>query len=682
MTFILAEKPGVAGSFAAALGVPKVQGYYQNGGYTITNCIGHLLTLYDAQDYDEKFKRWAAAQLPIVPEEFLHKPAESTAKQLALVKGLLSRKYDKYIIATDAGREGELIARLVLRYCGLADFSNVYRFWTSSALTKDVILSCLGTVKPAGEYDGLYSAGLYRQLSDWLVGINFSRFFTAAFNDRFIFGRVQTPVLNMIVRRETTRKDFKKSFFYRLEIKSLFDGTEFYSYLLNAEGGIDFDGEQSLLPFQAGAAGPSTVTSVTVEKKTLYPPRLFDLTELQKTANSKFGYTSKKTLELAQALYEKYKCLSYPRTASRYLSRVNLSLFVSCLDALEIPHGGISADNKNIFNDEAMEKNKEDHHALILLAKLPDGAAEEERNVYELVRHNMATVVMEPHVFEEIKVLHGTGSMAFIAGGINVIEPGWKSAGPAGADEDEENEEEDGRKKTQALPALKTGGQVTLKDPAVTRHERKPPKSFSEAALLAAMKKYGLGTVATRDTVIEGLVKNGYAFRKGKNLLPADKAFFFIDAVLNIDNAGLRQYLDAANTGEWERMLENEPEAFFSNIKSFVVSTINDLKLKSFASFQNSAGACPLCGGPVIQGKMNYYCSNCKEKNCSFSVGKTICKAAVTEADIKALLAGKKTGLKSMESKAGKEFKAYLSLDKEGSIQFEFKDSKPKGAKK
>jgi DNA topoisomerase-3 len=679
MTFILAEKPSVAESFASALGVPRKSGYYQDGQYTVTNCIGHLLSLYDAQDYDKKYKKWNVADLPVVPETFRHKPAEKTARQLELVKGLLGKPYDKYVIATDAGREGELIAHLVFEYAGVAVTGNVFRFWTSSALTKEVIRDSLAKMKPASAYDGLYHAGLYRQLSDWLVGINFSRFFSVKLNGKFIFGRVQTPVLNMIVTREKDIQAFKKSYFYRLKVTAAFGEKEFCSYLVLADGEINTDDRTVLESLKNGVLGPSVVTGVTVERKTKYPPRLFDLTELQKTANTKFGYTSGKTLELAQALYEKHKCLSYPRTASRYVSRINYDLFVRCLDALGIAHGEADVKNTNIFNDEAMERNKEDHHALLLLKKLPEAATEEEKNIFLLVLNNMTNVVKDPYVYEAVTVTHTKDSLTFIAKGIKVISAGWKDK------EAEKDEEENEEAETQALPDMQKGDTVTVKKAEITEHERQPPKSFTEAMLLAAMKKHGLGTVATRDTVIEGLIKNEYCFRKGKNVLPSDKAFFVIGTVTDLGHEEIRQYLDVKNTELWETMLENEPAEFFAKMKTFIAGTIGILKetTANIQVFQNTTGECPACGAPVVPGKYSYYCAGQKTSGCGFSVGRVICGAAVTEADIKALLAGKKTGLKSMKSKAGKDFKAYLQLDKDHKIRFEFKETKPKekGAK-
>jgi DNA topoisomerase-3 len=673
MTIILAEKPSVAASFASALGVPRKDGVYQNETYIVANCIGHLLRLFDPQDYDPKYQKWALDDLPFVPDPFRHKPSESTKQQLDLVAGLLKRRYDKLVIATDAGREGELIARLVFSHAGVSDFSNVFRFWTSSALTKEVILDAMTKLKPAADYDDLYHAGLYRQLADWLVGINFSRFFSIRLQGRFTFGRVQTPVLNLIVDRENTIKAFRKSYFFRLEVRSEFSGVTFVSFVIDAKANINFDDKATLEALLSAVSGTSIVQDVSIEQKTLFPPRLFDLTELQKKANTTFGYTAQHTLEVAQALYEKHKCLSYPRTASRYLSRVNYDFFIQCLDALNIPHGSIEAANKNIFNDEAMERNKEDHHALLLLAPLPQGAAEEEKNIFSLVLENMTVIVKKPHVYEQIVVRHTKDSLELIARGKKVLDPGWKDKT---TDPDEEEEDEH----KQVLPDLRQGDVIALSDPVITEHERTPPKSFTEAALLTAMKKYGLGTVATRDAIIEGLLKNEYLFRKGKNLLPAEKAFFFIDAIGRLGHDGLAKYLDAAATAEWEQLLEDDPKIFFSGMKEFIISTLQAVKRANLDVFQNTAGTCPLCGARVLIDKFSFRCEHHKDQGCLFSIGRVICGAAVTEADLKLLLAGKKTGLKTMKSKAGKDFKAFLALDKEFKVQFEFK-TEDKGKK-
>jgi DNA topoisomerase-3 len=676
MTIILAEKPSVAASFAATLGVPRENGYYRNGDYTVTNCIGHLLQLYDPQDYDAKYRKWSLDDLPIVPDPFRHKPSETTKQQLDLVAGLLRQHCDKLVIATDAGREGELIARLVFAHAGVSDFSNVYRFWTSSALTKEVILNAMAQLKPAAAYDELYQAGRCRQLADWLIGINFSRFFSIRLNGRFTFGRVQTPVLNLIVERENLIKAFRKSFFFRLEVRSVSGGAAFISYVVDAEANMNFDDRAALEALLPAVSGTSVVQDVAVEQKTVYPPRLFDLTELQKKANTKFGYTAQKTLELAQALYEKHKCLSYPRTASRYLSRVNYAFFLQCLDVLDIAHDIVDVDNKNIFNDEAMERNKEDHHALLLLTPLPSSATEEEKNIYHLVLENMTTVIQKPFVYEQITVRHQKDSLTLLAWGRKVLQPGWKDK--KGDPDDEADEEEP----AQALPEMRPGNNIALSDPVITEHERKPPKSFTEAALLTAMKKYGLGTVATRDTVIEGLVKNDYLFRKGKNLLPAEKAFFFVSAIGKLGHDGLTKYLDVATTAEWEQLLEADPETFFTSLREFLVSAMESIKRKNLDVFQNTTGTCPLCGARIVIDKFSFHCEHHKDEGCSFSIGRVICGAAVTEADIAVLLSGKKTGLKTMKSKAGKDFKAFLVLDKDFKIQFEFKNETAKARKK
>ena len=666
MIFILAEKPSVAASFASALGVSRKDGYYQNGEYTITNCIGHLLSLYDAQDYDPKYANWKLEDLPILPATFKHKPVPSTKRQLDIIKDLLQSRYDKYIIATDAGREGELIARLVLEHCGITDYSSVYRFWTSSALTKEVIIEQVSSIKHSSLYDDLYNSGRYRQLADWLVGINFSRFFSVKFNGRFTFGRVQTPVLAMIVARDSDIKNFVVSQFYRLSVQTQGNGSCFTSFFVTADGNKDFDDKAILDEALPSLSGTSKVSDVSKETKTVSPPRLLDLTELQKLANVKYGYSAQKTLELAQSLYEKHKCLSYPRTSSRYLSLVNYDVFTQCLKSLGINDMSVSATDKNIFNDEAMEKNKEDHHALLLLNKLPSSASPDEKKIYDLVFTNMSNIVKPAYVYEQIKVCHTSDKHTFVASGRNVLSLGWKEQQPA-EDEDEEDELD-----TQGMPILAVGDTLTLKDPAITTHERKPPKAFTEAALLSSMKKYGLGTVATRDTIIEGLIKNEYCFRKGKQFVSSDKAVFFIDAIMKLDHVQLQKYLNVENTKNWEEMLENDSQLFFMGVKEFVVTTINGIRLKGFDNYVSSIGICPLCGCQILNGKYSFYCEAQKADNCTFSIGKTICEAPITEHDVKTLLSGKQTTLKSMKSKNGKEFKAYLKLDGDRNIIFEF----------
>ena len=678
-SFILAEKPSVAASFAAALGTPKDKaGFYRDSEYTIANCIGHLLSLYDAEDYDGKLKKWAVEDLPIMPEPFRHKPVESTQKQLALLQSLLKDSYDKYIIATDAGREGELIARLTFEYCGIADYSKVFRFWTSSALTKPVILDCLGKLKPAAAYNSLYSAGLYRQLADWLVGINFSRFFSISFSDRFIFGRVQTPVLAMVASREKEIASFAKTPFFRLAVKTSIAGSEFESHLLNADGGRDHPDRSALESLLASAVGNSSVTSVKTETKTENPQRLLDLTELQKLANVKHGYTAAKTLELAQALYEKHKVLSYPRTASRYLSRSNYDLFIECLQALGIEHEGIEASNTHIFNDEAMEKNKEDHHALLALAPIPESVSQEERDIFNLVAGTMSLVFRPPFIYEAISVTHSIGSLAFGASGRKVIQEGWKWHAKQGAsgdneDEDEEGETDDGD--AQTIPELREGYTLAVSDPRITAHERKPPRPFTEASILTAMKKHSLGTPATRDSIIEGLVRNGYCLRKGRQFHPTEKAMFFSSSL----PSAVSGYLSVETTSAWEEMLENDSEAFFSGVQKSVASSIAEMKSLSLEKFSVSFGDCPSCGGKIISGKFSYYCSNNGEKKCTFQIGKSILGAPITEADIKALLSGKRTVTKEMQAKNGNAFAAKLRLNTSVSppkIAFDFDDVK------
>jgi DNA topoisomerase-3 len=291
----------------------------------------------------------------------------------------------------------------------------------------------------------------------------------------------------------------------------------------------------------------------------------------------------------------------------------------------------------------------------------------------------MAAVIKPPFIYEHIVVTHKGDKYTFTASGRKIIQSGWKSTQASG-EGDEEEDEALGKVggEAQEIPDVKPGDSILLRDPQITSHERKPPKSFSEAAVLAAMKRYELGTPATRDSIIEGLVNNEYCFRKGKNFLPSEKAFFFIDAIASIGNDGLSKYLIVTNTQDWENFLEKNSKGFFDTIKEFVISTIGALKDKKIVSFQSNIGICPACGGVIVSGKYSYYCEEQKEKKCTFSISKSICDAVISEVDVKSLLSGKKTGIKNMKSKNGNKFKAFLKLGPERKVLFEFPESKEK----
>jgi DNA topoisomerase-3 len=677
--FILAEKPSVASSFAQALGAKNHKGYFAGEEYTISFCLGHLLTLYDAKDYDARYQVWNVEDLPIIPGEYRYKPIENNKEQLETIRSLISgNQYEAIIIATDAGREGELIARLVLEHCGIKDYSRVYRFWTSSALTPEVIKETLGSAKPAAEYEKLYSSALARQHGDWIVGINYSRFFTVRFHDKFIFGRVQTPVLGLIVDRYNEIVSFVPKPFFKLKVSCSAQGEKFFAYYIENEA-EEFPEKQKLLQIQEQikARNTSVVKDVKKEKVTNNPPLLLDLTELQKIANTKYGYTAKETEGAAQSLYEKYKCLSYPRTSSRYMSQSNFEDFKSILEALQksfpalFPDVAISIDNKDIFNDEAMQTNGDDHHALIVMAVLPEDAPEKERNVYNIVLNNMSCLLKPPFIYEKTIILHSIDDQAdFITRGRTIIQEGWKAGLPKEKEEEEGKDEEE----CSALPPLQAGDNIALDNPVITEHKTKPKKNYTDASILTVMKKHSLGAPSTRYAIIESLISNAYCFRKAKQIIPTDKAFYFIKSIRELPSASVKEYLNIDTTEKWETLLESQPVEFYDALKETLQTTFQELSALKLERFVKTVGECPLCKSPLAEGKNNYYCSSYKT-GCTFGIPKTMCGASLTPDDIAKLLEGKKTGVKSMTSKAGKPFKAQLLLNKD-KIEFVFKDEK------
>jgi DNA topoisomerase-3 len=383
-TLILTEKPSVAMDFARALAVKgKKDGYLEDARYIITWAIGHLVELLEPHDYDSKWKRWRLEALPIMPDKFLYKPIKERKKQLSIIRTLLAkRSFENLVIATDAGREGEVIARSILSVIGFKGNGRLKRFWTSQALTPEVVRGAMKSLKPASEYDRLWRAGQLRQIADWLVGMNLTRAATVKMNDLFSVGRVQTAVLSLLVDRRREREDFKPEPYWTLN--ALFSNPK------GAWWGIWFKGDQTR--FKSAKQGNDviskiahqvgTVLSVKKQKKQQPPPPLYSLTDLQREANAKYTFSAQKTLNLAQALYDRVKCLSYPRTDSRVLGSQNVRMAQSLVKNLSQPYPDIfaridsnliSASNKRVFNDAKLT----DHHAIIPLAPVPSDAKDD-----------------------------------------------------------------------------------------------------------------------------------------------------------------------------------------------------------------------------------------------------------------------------------------------------------------
>jgi DNA topoisomerase-3 len=684
---ILCEKPSAARAFAEALGCAfaKGKGYYRNDAHVVTYCVGHLYKLFDPGDYREEWRKWSLEELPILPERYRYKKNEGSAAQADVAVGLIKAHKDKEIlIATDAGREGELIARIALREAGLTDISRCKRFWVSEALTPGAIRRGIASAGPLSDYDGLAARGFARQRADWLVGMNFSRRVTLAggTGERFSVGRVQSAVLAAVVDRRDRAANFVSTPYNELEL-TLEDaeGITVKAVLVNPEsGGAAFPVKSAYL---AGALervksrDRDLKIAVTSVRNVQRPDKLFDLTALQKAAYRRYGYSPDETLEAAQALYEKLRCLSYPRTPSRVMGDGDAELFREKYRLLERAYGRwsrfsipalINGSNKRIFDSAALE----DHHALIPLDVLPEGAAAKEKNVFELVVKQFFGVCMADFVWNEHNYRIQNGSDAYRGAAREAAEMGWKAAF---------SEEGAGAGAREAAGAFDCeSGRV--KAVRVLDKKTSPPKLFRIDTLLAFMEKpkaeegaggktAGLGTPATRAEIIKSLFERKYILEEKKRLVPTGKGAWLIKR-LRADES-LAKLADAGETAAWEDRLEKDPRKFEESVVEFVKAGVRPGA--AVAGYEReAAGPCPLCGSGVYEGKKSYFCSawNDGERPCGFTIWKEKAGAEITAGDAGLLLAGKETGVKKCVSKGGKEFRARFRLGEGGRLEFSF----------
>jgi DNA topoisomerase-3 len=416
---ILCEKPSVAKDFAGVLGCEAKKGYYQKNGTVITYAVGHLFRLCDPEAYNPAYKTWDAAFLPIIPSSFRYEKIEKLSSQIEIIKLLLENNtHDTIIVATDAGREGELIARIILSESGVTDVSRIKRFWVSEALTKEVILKGLREAKPLSAYNAISNEGFARQRADWLIGINLTRLMSAGNSTLFSVGRVQTAVLNAVALRNAETANFIPVPFVELEASlQSSNGTVIKAWLINPKNektAFFEDREYVSAARDYCKNNPVSRFQSHVTKETAKPPKLLNITGLQKAAYRLHGYSPEKTLETAQSLYEKHKCLSYPRTPSRVMGNQNVDLFREIYRFLSgcYPHYArlcdesvIAEGNKNIFNSAALE----DHHALIPLRQLPENADTLERNIYDIVLKSFFTVCMNDYIYNKKRLLFHIG---------------------------------------------------------------------------------------------------------------------------------------------------------------------------------------------------------------------------------------------------------------------------------
>ena len=632
-TLIIAEKPSVAATIAAALGAKeKKDGYIAGNGYLVSWCVGHLVQLAEAAAYGEQYKKWSYDSLPILPQEWQYAVASDKGKQFKILKDLMHRAdVSEVVNACDAGREGELIFRFVYDVAGCK--KPMRRLWISS-MEESAIMAGFASLKDGKEYDPLYSSALCRAKADWIIGINMTRLFSCLYGKTLNVGRVQTPTLKMLVDRDAAITTFKKEKYYHVRLS--LSGVEAASAKIHA---ADEAGNLKA----ACEAAQAVCTSVTREKKTVAPPKLFDLTSLQREANRIYGYTAKQTLDLAQALYEK-KLLTYPRTDSSYLTddMGGTAAQIAAMLAGKLPFMQ-GADFTPEISHLLDSKKVSDHHAIIPTMELAkaDLAAlpESERNILTLAGARLLMACSAPHIFEAVTAVFSCAGQEFTAKGKTVLAEGWKGferrfmatlKKKADTEDDEENA------LSLYVPPFAEGQTFDNPQAAVTEHFTTPPKPHNEASLLSAMERAGneetdpdaerrgLGTPATRAAIIEKLVKGGFVERKGKQLIPTKSG---IELVCVLPEVLTSPQL----TADWENNLTQiakgnaDPDSFMTGIETMtreLVSTypfLSDKEKERFKEEKPVIGKCPRCGADIYEGRKNYYCAN---KDCAFTMWK------------------------------------------------------------
>lgn len=665
MQLVITEKPSVAQAVACVIGADeRKDGYMEGNGYLVSWCIGHLVELAQPDAYSDAWKKWTYESLPMIPEEWQTEVKSGTAAQYRILKKLMhDQRVDSVVCATDAGREGELIFRLVYEQAGCD--KSIKRLWISS-MEESAIREGFANLRPGSDYEHLYESALCRQRADWLVGLNGTRLFTVLYGGKVLkVGRVQTPTLAMLVDREESIRNFKKEPYYMAHI--LMNGLD------AATERIDEKAQAERIA-AACESGTATVISVTKEKKTVQPPKLYDLTTLQRDANRIFGFTAKQTLEYTQSLYEK-KLVTYPRTDSQYLSddmedtagKVIGAIYKALL--FEEPSGA-KPDIKRVLDSRKVT----DHHAIIPtmevgkadLSAVPEG----ERKILSLVANRLLSATGQKHEQETVKAEFDCNGSIFSVSGKTIIRNGWKEfeAALRRSYKTAEDKEKEDRK----LPELSEGMIFEGVQTSVTEHFTQPPKHFTEDSLLAAMERAGnedmsddverkgLGTPATRADIIEKLVRDGFVKREKKQMLPTEDGVRLITVLPDVIKS-------PKLTADWENTLtliakgEYSMQAFMGGIENMVrdlvgtYHSISDDQKSMFGSgSQEPFGTCPKCGGDVVKGKFSAYCKNRCGMNVSRAMG-----AMLSDSQIKSMLAGKRTLVKGLKGKKG-SYDAYL----------------------
>lgn len=691
MKVVIAEKPSVAREIAGLLGASeKKDGYLAGNGYYVTWAFGHLVGLGMPDDYG--ISGFEKTSLPILPDPFLltvrkvkkdkgYTADAGASKQLKVIEHLLNRS-DKIIVATDAGREGELIFRYIYEY--LKCNKPFERLWISS-LTEKAIKQGFDSLKPGSDFDGLYQAAQGRSRADWLVGINASQALSiAAGSGIYSLGRVQTPTLALICRRYLENKDFAVQKYWQIQLVHHKEFTDFKS-LSKSKWEDKKPAEDALRSIERNG-NTATVTSVENKDVKEQPPLLFDLTGLQKEANKKLNFSAEETLNLAQSLYEK-KFITYPRTGSKYIPEdvwPEIPNLIRALQDKETCKQAVTKVkwgrfNKRIVNDLRVT----DHHGLLVTDKIPSALSAKENAVYDMIAFRLLEAVSQPCTKEITDVTLQALHYDFVLKGCKILEPGWRSVKGDFSDEDTEP--------VQELPELKKGEQLKIKDAVVLEKKTKPPVLYTEAGLLSAMEtagkeikdeeqrkalqNIGIGTPATRAAIIETLFTRNYIQREKKSLIPTAKGLQVYELVKD------KKIADVTMTAQWELALQqienNEADAgaFQKEMETYATSITNELLQTSIAQSNLPKLVCPKCKKQhlLIRDKI----VKCPDQVCNWIQFRNVCGVQISIADLENLVNKDRTSLiKGMKSKAGKKFDAYIVLNDKAESSFEFEKSK------
>ncbi|MGU8438859.1 DNA topoisomerase 3 [Clostridium perfringens] len=701
MKLIITEKPAVACDIGKVLKVnTRKDGYLEGNNYVITWCVGHLIQLAYPGAYDEKYNKWTIEDLPIIPEKFITEVNKSTSKQYYTIKKLMFRDdIDEIICATDSAREGELIFRYV--YNEAKCNKPVKRLWISSQ-TERAIKEGFENLKPSKNYDNLYKSALCRAKADWLVGLNLTRLYTVKNKIKLTIGRCQTATLNMIVSRHNEVLNFVSTKCYQIEGE--FDNNLTGVFYKNGQD-YKFKDKNIIQNYMNSISNNGKITKLEKKSKTKNRPRLYNLNELQKEANKKYGFTAKETLEIAQALYEKHKITTYPRTNSRYLNSVMEDKIKGyLLDIVENEkldynkHINELIENlcidENVIDDEKIE----DHHALIVTENIKnydiDKLNEKEKIILNMIIIRMILAVSQKQRFDEttIEIQPDNSNDIFKINGKNITFEGWKKTERELLGACEEEKEISEFKFDKQL-----GDKLEITNKFIKEINTTPPKLYTEGSILEVMENVsrlskdkaikdglakGIGTSATRADILENLIKVGYVKREKKNLIPTELGIKLINAVPH-------EIKSIELTANWENELKEielghlKEDTFIKEISEFVKKIIeyenkNLISIEVKKEEKEVIGICPKCGKNIYESKRNFYCEGFKDNpKCNFSLWKedkffTSRGKKITKSIAKNLISNGQAKVKFKKKDKSGEYEAIVKIKENGSyINFE-----------